>query len=86
VLTSFSIVQNLILEINLVDPVRKKQFNLYRVPTVQEGIAILADDRAGGADPFILYTPGTVFGEVKKIEVYIDRARQAKQEPVEESE
>jgi predicted ATP-dependent protease len=86
VIIPFSNVQNLMLRKDVVDAVRRKQFHVYRVSTVEEGIEILTGVRAGRPDDAGLYPPGTVFGEVqKKLKIYIDRARQAKQAPGEET-
>lgn len=87
VIIPFSNVQNLMLRKDVVDAVRKKQFRVYRVTTVEEGIEILTGVRAGRPDGEGLYPPGSVFGEVqKKLKIYIDRARRAKLEPGGETE
>jgi len=81
VIIPFSNVQNLMLRKDVIDAVRKKQFHVYRVSTVEEGIEILTGVKAGRPDSQNEYAPGTVFGEVqKKLRAYIDRARRAKQE------
>ena len=81
VIIPFSNVQNLMLRKDVIDAVRKKQFHVYRVSTVEEGIEILTGVKAGRPDSQNGYAPGTVFGEVqKKLRTYIDRARRAKQE------
>jgi len=82
VIIPFSNVQNLMLRKDVVDAVRKRKFHVYRVSTVKEGIEILTGVRAGRPDGEGRYPPGTVFGEVqKKLKMYIDRARRAKQAP-----
>ena len=82
VIIPISNVQNLMLRKDVVDAVRRKQFHVYRVSTVEEGIEILTGVRAGRPDDAGLYPPGTVFGAVQeKLKIYIDRARRAKQEP-----
>jgi predicted ATP-dependent protease len=87
VIIPFSNVQNLMLRKDVVDAVRKRQFHVYRVSTVEEGIEILTGVRAGRPDGEGRYPPGTVFGEVqKKLKAYIDRARRAKQKPGGEAE
>jgi predicted ATP-dependent protease len=87
VIIPFSNVQNLMLRKDVVDAVRRKQFHVYRVSTVEEGIEILTGVRAGRPDGEGRYPPGTVFGEVqKKLKAYIDRARRAKQKPGGEAE
>ena len=86
VIIPISNVQNLMLRKDVVDAVRRNQFHVYRVSTVEEGIEILTGVRAGRPDDAGLYPPGTVFGEVqKKLKIYIDRARQAKQAPGEDT-
>jgi predicted ATP-dependent protease len=81
VIIPFANVQNLMLRKDVIDAVRKKQFHVYRVSTVEEGIEILTGVKAGRPDSQNGYAPGTVFGEVqKKLRAYIDRARRAKQE------
>jgi predicted ATP-dependent protease len=86
VIIPFSNVQNLMLRKDVVDAVRRNQFHVYRVSTVEEGIEILTGVRAGRPDDAGMYPPGTVFGEVqKKLKIYIDRARQAKQAPGEDT-
>ncbi len=87
VIIPISNVQNLMLRKDVVDAVRKRQFRVYRVSTVEEGIEILTGVRAGRPDGEGRYPPGTVFGEVqKKLKAYIDRARRAKQKPGGEAE
>jgi predicted ATP-dependent protease len=87
VIIPFSNVQNLMLRKDVVDAVRRKQFHVYRVSTVEEGIEILTGVRAGRPDGEGRYPPGTVFGEVqKKLKAYIDRARRTKQKPGGEAE
>jgi lon-related putative ATP-dependent protease len=87
VIIPYSNVQSLMLCKDVVDAVRKKQFHVYRVSTVEEGIEILTGVRAGRPDAEGLYAAGTVYGEIqKKLKVYIDRARQVKQEPGGETE
>jgi lon-related putative ATP-dependent protease len=82
VIIPFSNVQNLMLRKDVVDAVRKKQFHVYRVSTVEHGIEILTGVKAGRADGQGLFPPGTVFGAVQeKLKTYIERARRAKQEP-----
>ncbi len=81
VIIPYSNVQNLMLRRDVVDAVRKKQFHVYRVSTVEEGIEIITGVKAGRPDPNGLYPPGTVFGEVqKKLKIYIERARRLKRE------
>ena len=72
-------VRNLMLRRDVVDAVRKKQFHVYRVSTVEEGIEILTGVRAGRPGAEGRYAPGTVYGEVqKKLKIYVEQARRAK--------
>jgi predicted ATP-dependent protease len=81
VIIPYSNVQNLMLRKDVVDAVRRKQFHVYRVSTVEEGIEIISGVKAGRPDRNGIYPPGTVFGEVqKKLKIYIDRARRLKHE------
>ena len=87
VIIPFSNVQNLMLRKDVVDAVRRKQFHVYRVATVEEGIEIISGVKAGRPDRNGIYPPGTVFGEVqKKLKIYIDRARRLKHDPGGETE
>jgi lon-related putative ATP-dependent protease len=82
VIIPYSNVQNLMLRKDVVDAVRRKQFHVYRVATVEEGIEIITGVKAGRPDQNGIYPPGTVFGEVqRKLKIYIDRARRLKHEP-----
>ena len=72
-------VRNLMLRRDVVDAVRKKQFHVYRVSTVEEGVEILTGVRAGRPGAEGRYAPGTVYGEVqKKLKIYVEQARRAK--------
>jgi lon-related putative ATP-dependent protease len=79
VIMPVSNVRNLMLRREVVDAVRKRQFHVYRVSTVEEGIEILTGVRAGRPGPEGRFPRGTVFGEVQAtLETYADRYRRAK--------
>ncbi|MGD9221543.1 MAG: hypothetical protein PVH01_19765, partial [Desulfobacterales bacterium] len=64
-----------------VDAVKKKQFHIYRVYTVEEGIEILTGKPAGKPNKKGIYPDGTVYGAVqKKLKEYIKRAEKLKKE------
>jgi lon-related putative ATP-dependent protease len=79
VIMPVSNVRNLMLRREVVDAVRKRQFHVYRVSTVEEGIEILTGVRAGRPDPEGRFPRGTVFGEVQAtLKTYADRYRRAR--------
>jgi lon-related putative ATP-dependent protease len=79
VIIPYSNVQNLMLRKDVVEAVRKKQFHIYRIERVEEGIEILSGVKAGHPERDGFYPPDTFFGEVqKKMTTYIDRARRLK--------
>jgi lon-related putative ATP-dependent protease len=81
VIIPFSNVQNLMLHKDVIDAVKRKQFYIYRVSTVAEGIEILTGVPAGKADAHGNYPPGTVFGEVQqKLKSFFERAYRIKKE------
>ncbi|MBI4419149.1 MAG: AAA family ATPase, partial [Ignavibacteriales bacterium] len=55
-------VPELMLREDVIEAVRKKQFHIYAVETVEEGIEILTGVRAGGQDKKGDFEKGTVFG------------------------
>jgi lon-related putative ATP-dependent protease len=74
-------VQNLMLRRDVIDAVRKKQFHVYRIATVEEGIEVLTAVPAGKADADGSFPPGTVYGEVqKKLRLFLERAYRIKKE------
>jgi lon-related putative ATP-dependent protease len=74
-------IQNLMLKKEVVDAVKKKQFHIYRVYTVEEGIEILTGKPAGKPNKKGIYPDGTVYGAVqKKLKEYIKRAEKLKKE------
>jgi hypothetical protein len=72
-------VQNLMLRRDVIDAVKKKQFRVYRVATVAEGIEILTGVPAGRADEDGNYPSGTVFGAVQqKLKAFFERTYRMK--------
>jgi len=61
-------VQNLMLRKDVVDAVRKDQFHVYRVSTVEEGIEILTGVSAGRPDGEGRYLRGPFSERFRKIE------------------
>jgi lon-related putative ATP-dependent protease len=74
-------VQNLMLRREVIDAVKKKQFHVYRIATVAEGIEILTGMPAGQADGDDQFPPGTVFGAVQqKLNAFFERTYRIKRE------
>jgi lon-related putative ATP-dependent protease len=68
-------VQNLMLSKKVVDAVRKGNFHIYSVTTIEQGIEILTDTPAGTRDINGKFPGGTVFGGVqKKLGKYMNQA------------
>jgi lon-related putative ATP-dependent protease len=73
--------KNLMLRKEVVDAVKHREFHVYQVSTVEEGIEILTGVRAGKADKDGNYPEGTVYGAVqKKLKQYFKRSLQLKKE------
>ena len=66
VMIPFSNVKNLVLRKDVVQAIRKKQFHLYRVRTIEEGIEVLTGIPAGAPDLNACYPEDTVFGKVQR--------------------
>ena len=74
-------VKNLMLRKEVIDAVKKRQFHVYQVSTVEEGIEILTGMPAGKADKDGNYPEGTVYGAVQqKLAHYYKRSLQLKKE------
>jgi predicted ATP-dependent protease len=74
-------IKNLMLKKEVIDAVKKKQFHIYRVSTVEEGIEILTGAPAGKPNKKGVYPAGTVYGAVqRKLKEYIKRAEKLKKE------
>ena len=73
--------KNLMLRKEVIDAVRKRQFHVYQVATVEEGIEILTGLPPGRADQDGKFPPGTVYGAVQdKLTQYYRRSLQLKKE------
>ncbi|MCK5542250.1 MAG: AAA family ATPase [Desulfobacterales bacterium] len=68
-------VKNLMLRIDVIEAVKKGQFHIYQVKTIQEGIHVLFGEQAGVPDANNKYPKGTVFGAVQtKLKRFYDQA------------
>jgi predicted ATP-dependent protease len=75
--------KNLMLRREIVDAVKKGNFHVYQVSTVEEGIEILTGIPAGKADRNGNFPDGSVYGNVqKKLKHYYKRSLALKKEPV----
>jgi lon-related putative ATP-dependent protease len=73
--------KNLMLRKEVVDAVKRREFYVYQVSTVEEGIEILTGVPAGKADKDGKYPDGTVYGAVQeKLKRYFKRALKFKKE------
>jgi predicted ATP-dependent protease len=73
--------KNLMLSKEVVDAVKRREFHVYQVSTVEEGIEILTGVPAGKADKDGKYPKRTVYGAVqKKLRQYFKRSLQLKKE------
>ena len=73
--------RNLMLRKEVVDAVKRRQFHVYQVSTVEEGIEILTGVSAGKADKEGKYPDGTVYGAVQeKLRQYYKRSLKLKKE------
>ena len=74
-------VKNLMLKKDVIDAVKKGQFHIYQVSTVEEGIEILTDVPAGTPDQEGNFPEGTVYGKVQeKLKRYLERSIKFKKE------
>jgi predicted ATP-dependent protease len=81
VLIPRSNVKSLMLKKNVVDAVKKGEFHIYQVSTVQEGIEILTGVAAGTPDEAGNFPEGTVYGKVQeKLKRYLERSLKLKKE------
>ena len=66
-------VKNLVLRKDVVKAIEKKQFHIYKVSTIEQGIQVLTGIRAGQPDSNFSYPENTVFGKVQeKLKKYHD--------------
>jgi lon-related putative ATP-dependent protease len=81
VLIPKSNVKNLMIKKNVIDAVKNKQFHIYSVATVEEGIAILTGRSVGEPDEEGNYPEDTIFGEVQqKLKKYLKKSMSLKKE------
>jgi lon-related putative ATP-dependent protease len=67
--------KNLMLRADVIESVKKGQFHIYQVKTIEEGIHILLGEQAGAPDAQNKYPEGTVFGAVQaKLKRFYDQA------------
>ncbi|MBT3175644.1 MAG: AAA family ATPase [Desulfobacula sp.] len=59
-------VKNLVLRKDVVKAIGKKQFHIYKVSTIEEGIEVLTGVTAGQPDSSCSYPENTVFGKVQE--------------------
>ncbi|MCD4741848.1 MAG: AAA family ATPase [Desulfobacteraceae bacterium] len=68
-------VKNLMLRTDVIESVKKGEFHIYQVKTIQEGIQVLFGKQAGEPDVRNQYPEGTVFGAVQaKLKRFYDQA------------
>ena len=76
-------VKNLMLKKSVVDAVKNKQFTIWQVSTIEEGIEILTGKPAGKADQNGNYPDQTVYGQVQqKLKTYLDQSLKLKAVPI----
>jgi predicted ATP-dependent protease len=72
-------VKNLMLKKSVVDAVKEKQFTIWQVSTIAEGIEILTGKPAGKPDKSGNYPSATVYGQVqRKLESYLKQSLKLK--------
>ena len=75
VLVPKSNVKNLMLKNEVIEAVKKRQFHIYHVSDIKEGIEILTGVKAGEADKDGNFPKNTVYGRVQqKLETYLQRS------------
>ncbi len=80
-------IKNLMLKKDVIDAVKQKQFHIYQVSTVEEGIEILTDIPAGTPDDAGNYPEDTVYYKVQeKLKKYLERSFTLKKEFEDENE
>jgi len=74
-------VKNLMLKKEVVDAVKKGQFHVYRVSTVEQGIEILTGVAAGTPDPDGNYPEASVYGKIQeKLKRYLEQSFKLKKQ------
>jgi predicted ATP-dependent protease len=66
VMIPHSNVKNLVLRKDVVQAIKDKQFHIYKVSTIEEGIEVLTGIKAGKAGPDDCYPKDTVFGKTQE--------------------
>ena len=80
-------IKNLMLKKDVIDAVKKGEFHIYRVATVEEGIEILTDVPAGTPDKDDNFPQGTVYGKVQaKLKKYLEQSFKLKKQFKDEDE
>ncbi len=80
-------IKNLMLKKDVIDAVKKGEFHIYRVATVEEGIEILTDVPAGTPDKDDNFPQGTVYGKVQaKLKKYLEQSFKLKKQFEDEDE
>ena len=81
VLIPLANVKNLMVKKDVIDSVKAKQFHIYPVATVEEGIAILTGVTVGKPDAEGNYPENTIYGEVQqKLKKYLEKSMNLKKE------
>ena len=76
-------VKNLMLKKSVIDAVKKKQFTIWQVSTIEEGIEILTGKPAGKPDQNGTYSDQSVYGQVQqKLKTYLDQSLKLKAVPI----
>jgi lon-related putative ATP-dependent protease len=74
-------IKNLMLKKEVIDAVKKRNFHIYQVSTIEEGIEILTGIPAGVPDKNGEYPVGTVYGKVEaKLKGYLERSFELKKQ------
>jgi len=80
-------IKNLMLKKDVIDAVKKGEFHIYRVATVEEGIEILTDVPAGTPDKDDNFPQETVYGKVQaKLKKYLEQSFKLKKQFEDEDE
>ena len=74
-------VKNLMIKKEVIEAVKNKQFHIYPVATVEEGITILTGKPVGQPDQEGNYPANTIFGKVQqKLKKYLKKSMNLKKE------
>jgi lon-related putative ATP-dependent protease len=73
--------KNLMLSKEVIDAVKKHNFHVYQIPTIEDGIEILTGVPAGKADKDGIFPQGTVYGAVQqKLKQYFKHSLELKKD------